>query len=61
MKIEKTVYLSVDGCNQTGDGSKQRPVATLAQALALSRKIKAPRRIEVSDGLYFRLPDPNGK
>lgn len=49
----KTIWMAVTGCDQTGDGSKGRPVVTLARAVALARTVgPGKRRITVGDGVY---------
>lgn len=50
----KNVYLSVQGSDAAGDGSRKRPVATLAQVVVLSRQAgSAQCRIVAGDGIYF--------
>ncbi len=49
-----TIWMAVAGCDQTGDGSRGRPVATLARAVALARAAgSGKRRIAVGDGVYY--------
>ncbi len=49
----QTIWLSATGCDSTGDGSRKRPVATLARAVELTRAAGAgKRRIAVETGVY---------
>ena len=49
-----TVWMAPDGNDRTGNGSKDRPVATLRRAVELTREIMSDddKRIVVRDGLY---------
>ena len=48
-----TIWLSATGCDLTGDGSRKRPVATLARAVELTRAAgSGKRRIAVETGVY---------
>lgn len=49
-----TIHLRPDGCDETGDGSPQRPVATLKKGIDLTRSHgDVKRRILVGDGVYL--------
>jgi PAS domain-containing protein len=49
-----TIHLAADGCDAGGDGSRRRPLATLAKVVAVARErgAAARRRIVVGDGFY---------
>ena len=49
-----TVWMAPNGNDETGDGSKAKPVATLQKAVDLTRKVLTDedKKIVVKDGLY---------
>jgi len=52
--LAATVWMAPNGNDVTGDGSKAKPVATLAKAIDLTRQVLTDeeRKIIVKDGLY---------
>ena len=52
--LAATVWMAPNGNDETGDGSKAKPVATLQKAVDLTRKILTDedKKIVVKDGLY---------
>ncbi len=50
----RRIHLSVDGNDLEGDGTRRRPVASLARAVALARASgETRRRIVAGDGCYY--------
>lgn len=50
----RIIYLATTGNDETGDGSRARPVATLARAISLTGTIKeSRRRIVAGNGTYL--------
>ena len=54
MMLAVTVWMAPNGNDETGDGSKAKPVATLQKAVDLTRQVLTDedKKIVVKDGLY---------
>ena len=64
--LAATVWMAPNGDDETGDGSKAKPVATLQKAVDLTRKVLTDedKKIVVKDGatfLGFRLTGGTNK